>query len=360
MENQKKPNTKKILLIIGAIVLAVVILVGAAYGFYYKYYASRITEGDIGTIKDDSEVMKTPDAYKGDVLNILICGIDYDVDDEGRDYSNGLGMTDVILYVTFDLKQNQVSVLQIPRDSFVGEEVLTGGTCKINAVFSNGDNKSSRISNLAKVINDQYQLPIDRYVTIDMKAFRTIIDTFGGIEMNIPWDIYDDYGNVIEAGTKKIDGATAEFILRQRHMYNTGDYGRLELQQYFYSALLRTLLDCPLMDLVKVAPHWLTYINTDFDVSELMSLAVNFKNLDMSNIYVVRSPGGGCDYYPSTGKAKQSVFNVNAENLAILLNEHFRPYSEDVSVDELNAPKDLEYPLGQTNDPGRYMGEVNG
>ncbi|MFR3225385.1 MAG: hypothetical protein ACLTNY_00185 [Blautia massiliensis (ex Durand et al. 2017)] len=43
--------------------------------------------------------MKTAEEYKGDVVNILVCGIDYE---EGRNYSNDPtsndGMTDMILY----------------------------------------------------------------------------------------------------------------------------------------------------------------------------------------------------------------------------------------------------------------------
>ena len=51
------------------------------------------------------EEVKTDEEYKGDVVNILVCGIDYE---EGRNYSNDPtsndGMTDMILYVQFDIK----------------------------------------------------------------------------------------------------------------------------------------------------------------------------------------------------------------------------------------------------------------
>ena len=57
------------------------------------------------------EEVKTAEEYKGDVVNILVCGIDYE---EGRNYSNDPtsndGMTDMILYVQFDIKNGALPV----------------------------------------------------------------------------------------------------------------------------------------------------------------------------------------------------------------------------------------------------------
>ena len=50
------------------------------------------------------EEIQTLEEYKGDVVNILVCGIDYE---EGRAYSSdgsNDGMTDMILYCQFDIK----------------------------------------------------------------------------------------------------------------------------------------------------------------------------------------------------------------------------------------------------------------
>ena len=66
------------------------------------------------------EEIQTLEEYKGDVVNILVCGIDYE---EGRNYSNDPtsndGMTDMILYCQFDIKGGALRMLQIPRNSLV-------------------------------------------------------------------------------------------------------------------------------------------------------------------------------------------------------------------------------------------------
>ena len=123
-----------------------------------------------------TEEIQTLEEYKGDVVNILVCGIDYE---EGRNYSNDPtsndGMTDMILYCQFDIKGGALRMLQIPRNSLVCTKsrkvALSNGKTyaatnyQINSVaLSNGGS----IAALAEVIYDQYKLPVDYYVTVDM------------------------------------------------------------------------------------------------------------------------------------------------------------------------------------------------
>ena len=83
---------------------------------------SKLFQGEEGDISSE---IQTEEEIKEDVVSFLICGID---DEEGR----GLGeRTDLIMYVTFDIKAGKVDILQIPRDTYV-ENTPTN---KINAVY---------------------------------------------------------------------------------------------------------------------------------------------------------------------------------------------------------------------------------
>ena len=107
--------------------------------------------------------IQTAEEYKGDVVNILVCGIDFE---EGRSYSDTSsndGMTDMILYCQFDIKGGALRMLQIPRNSLVATQnrkiTLSNGKTyavsnyQINSVaLSNGGS----IAALADVIYDQY------------------------------------------------------------------------------------------------------------------------------------------------------------------------------------------------------------
>ena len=218
---------KKSGLRVGRILLVLVLVLGilaAAVAITWKLLSSTVNENIITQEQSGQlveTIVETPDEYKGDWVNILVAGVSNNPSD--LDYPeeyNGVGMTDIIMYVSYDVKNNKVSVLQIPRDTYVGNETSVGrnSTGKINVLYGSGKYKDTDpISNLAEVVQEQYKLNIDYYATVDIAAFTEIIDLMGGIEMYVPYDIWDDVGNYIPKGTHRIDGTTARWVLRQRH-----------------------------------------------------------------------------------------------------------------------------------------------
>ena len=114
--------------------------------------------------------------------NILVLGIDYD--DDPAEQALGVqrsknGNTDMILYVQFNKKENTVHMLQIPRDTFVGLDLPTGGTGRINALYAHGADQENRVQNIAQVLYDQLQLPVDDYVVIDMQMLQGMMTALG-------------------------------------------------------------------------------------------------------------------------------------------------------------------------------------
>ena len=104
--------------------LAVTLAVVALLSGVVVYAASMVTkvEDNLKPEEDAPSItqeIQTLEEYKGDVVNILVCGIDYE---EGRNYSDSSsndGMTDMILYCQFDIKGGALRMLQIPRNSLV-------------------------------------------------------------------------------------------------------------------------------------------------------------------------------------------------------------------------------------------------
>ena len=325
----------------------VAVLLGCGVVCFAVYnLLNNLVTGGAAALPDN---IGTEDALKGDVVNILCAGIDFE---EGREYPNGMGFTDVILYVTFDMKANKISMLQIPRDTYVGDAVNTGGTGKINAVALRGETDPP-IAALANLINEQFKLPIDYYMTIDMDAFKEVINAIGGIEVTIPKDIVDDSGNILPAGTHKIDGDTAEFMVRQRHNYGNADIGRLEMQRYMYSALLKTFKSFPLSDIIKVMPAYIQYVKTDINLAKMCSLAGKVLKVESEDILMFTMPGEACTVNG------QSVYTAHLEATAEILNEHFRPYSDPVSASELGLIE-LQNTVSSVNDgTGQSMESID-
>ena len=284
---------------------AVVMAIIAVISGVVVYGVSLVNKVEDSIRPDDStptieEEVKTAEEYKGDVVNILVCGIDYE---EGRNYSNDPtsndGMTDMILYVQFDIKNGALRMLQIPRNSLVTTKnkkvTLSNGKTyaatnyQINSVaISNGGS----IAALADVIYDQFRLPIDYYVTVDMQALVDMVDNFGGIEVYIPHDM--SYGgSKLLKGYRNLDGASAEFFVRCRHGdgYANSDIDRLNMQRYFYAGLFKRARAMGVTDILNQLPLvFKNYIKTDMDISTIAKLVVSFLKLDSSNIILAQTP----------------------------------------------------------------------
>ena len=357
--------------------LAVVLAVIAVVSGVVVYAVSLVNRVEDSLRPDDStptiqEEIKTAEGYKGDVVNILVCGIDYE---EGRAYGDAEsndGMTDIILYVQFDIKGNALRMLQIPRNSLVttankkvtlsNGKTYAASNYQINSVaLSNGGS----IAALADVIYDQYRLPIDYYVSVDMQALVEMVDNFGGIEVYIPHDM--SYGgSKLLKGYRNLDGASAEFFVRCRHGdgYANSDIDRLNMQRYFYAGLFKRARAMGITDILNQLPLVLEkhYIKTDMDITTIAKLLVSFLKVDSANIILAQTPvfmG-----VPNMGKtdsfAGYSCVVPDASSIAKLLNQYFCTYTGPIDVSEMNLVTD-DWPHGtaSTDANVQYMGRID-
>ena len=357
--------------------LAVVLAVIAVVSGVVVYAVSLVNRVEDSLRPDDStptiqEEIKTAEGYKGDVVNILVCGIDYE---EGRAYGDAEsndGMTDMILYVQFDIKGNALRMLQIPRNSLVttankkvtlsNGKTYAASNYQINSVaLSNGGS----IAALADVIYDQYRLPIDYYVSVDMQALVEMVDNFGGIEVYIPHDM--SYGgSKLLKGYRNLEGASAEFFVRCRHGdgYANSDIDRLNMQRYFYAGLFKRARAMGITDILNQLPLVLEkhYIKTDMDITTIAKLLVSFLKVDSANIILAQTPvfmG-----VPNVGKtdsfAGYSCVVPDASSIAKLLNQYFCTYTGPIDVSEMNLVTD-DWPHGtaSTDANVQYMGRID-
>ncbi len=339
----------------------VFLLSGTAFAMLYKYADDTLESGTVGVIRQE---FYTEPEFKGDVANILIVGID---NEEGRGYGEGLGLTDMILYANLDLRNGSLNMLQIPRDSYVGTEVPTGGSGKINAALISGPDQENPINNLVEVITTQYKLPVDYYVSIDMDGMKAVVDAFGGIKVYVPKDM--EYGGSrLEAGWRWLNGEEAEFFVRNRKGtgFERADLDRLDNQRHFYSALFRRLLNLTTKDIIKLMPVFRQYCNTDIGMDDLISLAVAVKKLSPEKVMFCKVPGVTGPELDPTGQMRDLYFvdkygrgTEEEPGVANLLNQYFRTYGEPVPAAELMIP-DVGIPDSYTLYPPnvQVMGQI--
>lgn len=240
--------------------------------------------------------------------------------------------TDAIALVRIEPQTASAAILSIPRDLYVPLPNLEAqgiSQSRINTAYLYGEIYGVPGGGPAEVkdaIAWNFAIPVDRYVLMDFSAFVKVIDTLGGIMVDVPKPINDaeyptDDGGVtlftLNAGQQVMDGQTALRYVRTRHQDN--DYGRMQRQQ----DVLLAIRDRALMP--EVIPQWPALIanlmglaQTDLAVDELARLACVARQIDRAHIrtYAINGPY----IIPWTTPTGGSVILPNREALAPLIN----------------------------------------
>lgn len=271
-----------------------------------------------------SSDIQTPSELQGRMLNLLVVGVADDPDE--RESTN---LTDTIMLVSINIEDQEVNILQIPRDTYVGDE---SSTHKINAIYAQSSDSwdYAGLDGLSRMIYDQFQVTIDHYVTIQMDGFRDMINAIGGVTMDVPVDM-ELNGTYVEAGTQTLDGDQAIAVVRTRNVYSNADIGRLQTQKLFMAALLEKVMSLSVDQMVSLIPTLLGYVTTDLTVEDCLSVYYLVRGMTSDDITVVTCPGEGVTVNG------QSCWGLYHERMAIILNKLFRPFDEtpDVSSDDL-------------------------
>ena len=83
-----------------------------------------------------------------------------------------IGGTDTIMLGVFDTGNKTASLISIPRDTVV---YFNGRYQKINATYAGGTEA------VVQAVHDLLGVPVDYYVSVNLKAFSSIVDQIGGV-----------------------------------------------------------------------------------------------------------------------------------------------------------------------------------
>ncbi len=338
-EKRKKAKGEKkkknIPLRIGVILVILALLLSSVFIVLNSRFFSNETTAYV--IKQE---MQTPDYLKEKTLNILVVGVDSDSTLEGND-ERKVKMTDVIMLINFDREANKATVLQIPRDTYVGDIVPYG---KINGLYQWGitDKKPEEgepaigIGPLLETIHDQLQITIDGYVMITMEGFRNAVDMIGGVNVVLPPDAepIDIEGHfVLKPGDNEMNGEAAEVFVRYRN-YEHADIDRMGMQQLFMKGLMEKLFTMSTSEMISITKNIRDQVESNLTIQEMIQLLNEAKELNMESIRVFRVPGEPVQRYGAYGV---DVYSVHLKQLTDLLNMYMRPYRDDVHEADLKA-----------------------
>lgn len=120
------------------------------------------------------------------------------------------GYTDSINILSIDKKTKEVSLLSIPRDTRV--EIAGKGVDKINSAYAYGD-----INTTKETVENFLKVRIDYYILVDFNDFKEMVDTLGGITMNVEPHISKARPELHgKTGVSKLTGEEALIYVRFR------------------------------------------------------------------------------------------------------------------------------------------------
>lgn len=304
--------------VLKAVALLAVIVIGW-FGFTFYHDFSKIFHGNLFGLLHSTKL-------KGENVgrvNILLAG--NSADDPGH---GGADLTDSIMVVSIDTKDNKAFLLSIPRDLWVN--IPGGGHQKINAAYVVGNSEhfqeagypNGGMGLLEKVVEQDFKIPINYYALVDYEGIKGAVNAVGGIDVNIhscdPRGLYDpnrDYatgGPLVDLsnGEHHLDGEQALDLARARgdpsiygyaYGFCDSDYTRTSYQREMLIALKNKATSVSVLanpvKVTELANSLGNNVQTDFKPSELRRL------YDLSKLI------------PSSAIQSLSLNNVNGKSL---------------------------------------------
>lgn len=229
-------------------------------------------------ISEDPEYTM-PDNDK-DRLDILLLGI------RGKgDATNGGLLTDTILLFSMDTTSGRASLISVPRDLTV--RITDDRTEKINAAYAHYG-----IGGTKKLFSRILGVGIDNVIVADFEAFRSVVDTLGGITITLDkpftetqqWAGEEGFVFELPAGANTLDGEQALYYTRSR--YSSSDFDRSRRQMQVILAIKEKATSLSLtqdpIKILEVVTAVRKHIETDlniFDINTLKNLMQQQENL---------------------------------------------------------------------------------
>ncbi|HEX3643238.1 MAG TPA: LCP family protein [Ktedonobacteraceae bacterium] len=353
---KKKREWEPVTIACTAFLLLIMVACGVFSTGYY-YYMTNIQPSLTSFVRpvsrDHTEpVLSQPvdtSIITGRSWNILLLGSDND----GK-FTFPEILTQVMMVVHIDTVNNTVSMVSIPRDSWVAVPEV-GGMHKIDQAFLLGSQRDKSFEGgvrLARLtIEQDYGITIDRYAWVGLDGFAKVIDILGGVDVDITHPVVDDtypddsgagsdpsnpyaYARLyLVPGPQHLSGAQALQYVRTRHSDQIGDIGRTERQQEVLEALKPKLTSS---DVVGSVTQLLKSLDkkfyTDLSEQEMLAMADYGRTVSSNTLqHITLGPGQDKQDYgdlatlydPSLGM-DQSVIIPHCENIQPVINHIFQ------------------------------------
>lgn len=294
------------------LVAVLVLGAGLVVGNYLRGLQNSYEKRTVVEITRGPSDGEAPAPVEGSGQNFLLLGSDKR-SPEAAAASGVYGQrSDVMMLVHVSEDKDAVYVMSFPRDLYV--DIPGHGKDRINAALAFGG-----VSLAVTTVENYVGVPIDHVALVDFDGIQGLVDTLGGVEVQVPTNFTAD-GHTFTKGMQQMNGEQALVFVRQRKQFADGDFQRNRNQQALLKGIAdklisRDTLTDPgkLADTVESISPFLT---TDAGLSstEMVQLGLSLRSIRGGDIYYLSVPHGE----PTTTSGGASVVATDEEEMAVL------------------------------------------
>lgn len=296
----KLSRRKKIILLL----LSPFILIALWLGIKFAFNAANIFNGNLFSIFSTTQLKGEQEGR----VNILLAG--NSADDPGH---NGAALTDSIMIMSLDTRNDKAFLLSVPRDLYV--DISGYGHAKINEAYVAGSRQKFQASGypnggmglLEQTIGEALGIKIHYYALINYSALREAVNAVGGVDItvsgvtscglydpSIDWSTGGPLVDHLQNGKHHLDGREALNLARARGDaagscgYANSDFTRTEYQRKLLVALKSKVFSTGVLAnpvaLSKLFDSLGRNVKTDMKLSEVRRLYDLSKEVDNGKI----------------------------------------------------------------------------
>ena len=273
------------------------------------------------------------------VTNIAVFGLD-----RNGDGSNG--RSDAMKVLSLDTKNKTAKVTSLQRDTLIYIPGEIQDFDKLNHAYAYGGAKLA-----IQTINYNFDLDLTRYVTFDFDAIEFIIDSIGGVDIEVLSKEISSIPGVTQSGIQTLSGSQALSYMRIR--YADSDYVRMSRQTTVMKAIFAKLKETSYTKLLTLLNESLPFIETNLTKDEIISLGIDALKVDLSQIEQYQVPQNGySDIHHSVSYKGYSPLYVLNSYETVVKQLHEGIYGESdyqVSATILKLESEIYQKFGSTN-----------
>ena len=365
LPKQKNKHSKKKIIVLSILAIFLIAIGAASWDAWQLYHKlHRLNVGNLTASVGGAENILV--AGSTNRCNLKIQNSEWGFCSQGVTGVN----SDIIFIVHLVPSTHQISLLSIPRDTFIPDARKGYEAFKIDAALYQGP------SQLVAAVEQDFGIPIQHYVEVGFDGFVNIVNAVGGVKVDFPMPVYDSgsYLNVTQPGCHKLNGVQALQVVRARHLQykpasvttnnhyywpqeGASDIARIERTHEFLKILASTVvakgIDNPISDqklIDAIAPQ--VQVDSGFSTSTMLTLLNDFHRVNINSVpqytLPVVIPNFGAYYYEGQGmgdvvfplgQTDQQVINKflgNLNNINAMTGKPL-PNAHTISVNVING-----------------------